>query len=168
MECYITGNSSRLSSVAGMDEMRTVKLVEIPDTTRITAMDPDAGDNKRKGYTWFVSDDKEVVLYVKDIILVRMAWKNEESKLHLGSEVRRCRCVVSLIACAEGLLHVICVADSDTPLHHAVLYHRRFLEVLCAMAYVMREVFSSYKDVHGSFTDVLGVSTDGKGSGWRL
>lgn len=70
----------------------------------------------------------------------------------------------------SSLYHVMWGADSEAPLHNARLNPNRSLDVLYAMAFVIREVMYSCKDVLGSSIGVLVKEffTDRKGSGWRF
>lgn len=63
-ECSIRGNSPQLSWPAGREEILSVKLAEIPDTTLITSMDPNADEDNKKVYMSFFAGHKEVVIYV--------------------------------------------------------------------------------------------------------
>lgn len=104
---------------------------------RHTRHDPDysyglSRRRKEQEYVLFVvANHKEVSMYELHDVLVRMTWKEDQSRQHLRTEVRRWRGVDrSLIDCAASLLHGICGTRSDNLLHHALLYHTRSLEVI--------------------------------------
>lgn len=58
-------------------------------------------------------------MYIEHDDLVRLTGKKDQSRRHLGSDVKRGRRVVSLIGCAAGHLHGHYGADRKPILHNA-------------------------------------------------